>query len=55
MKTKQELLEIIKKQRATKKKEKFSGTFLDYLEKVSLEPSIVKLAHKRLNDFLRIF
>ena len=55
MKSRQELLDIIEKQRATKKKEKFSGTFLDYLELVSGNPDVVTLAHKRLSDVIESF
>ena len=47
---KKNFLDIIKKQRASKKKTKFSGTLLDYLELVKKNPDIVKLAHKRLYE-----
>ena len=47
---KNKFLEIIKKQRASKKKEKFSGTLLDYLNLVKENPEIVKLSHKRLYE-----
>ncbi len=47
---KKNFLDIIKKQRASKKKAKFSGTLLDYLELVKENPDIVKLAHKRLYE-----
>ncbi|GAA0180744.1 PrkA family serine protein kinase [Clostridium sediminicola] len=43
---------IIQKDRENNKKNKFEGTFLDYLEKVKDEPDIVKLAHKRLYDII---
>ena len=43
-------LELIEKQRSSSKKEKFSGTFLEYLELVQDNPGVVKLAHKRLCD-----
>ena len=43
-------LDIIKSQRKQKKAEKFSGTFLDYLNLVSEDPTLVKLAHKRLYE-----
>lgn len=43
-----DFLDIIKKQRATKKTKKFEGTFLEYLEKVQENPDIVKTAHQRL-------
>ena len=45
-------LKLIKTQRKTKKKEKFQGTFLDYLDLVSENSSIVKLSHKRLFDVI---
>jgi len=47
---KKNFLDIIKKQRASKKKTKFSGTLLDYLELVKKNPDIIKLAHKRLYE-----
>ena len=43
-------LNIIEKQRHTKKEEKFDGTFLDYLEYLKDNPDTVKLSHKRLYD-----
>ncbi len=43
-------LDLIKKQRNKRKEKKFEGTFLDYLELVQSNPSIAKLAHKRLYD-----
>ena len=43
-------LDIIKNQRKKKKAEKFSGTFLDYLNLVSEDPTLVKLSHKRLYE-----
>jgi serine protein kinase len=47
---KKNFLDIIKKQRASKKKTKFTGTLLDYLELVKKNPDIIKLAHKRLYE-----
>ena len=47
---KTKFLELIKQQRKVRGPEKFEGTFLEYLEKVSDNPDIVKLAHKRLYD-----
>ena len=47
---KKNFLDIIKKQRASKKKTKFAGTLLDYLELVKENPDIIKLAHKRLYE-----
>jgi len=43
-------LEIIKQQRAKKKTEKFSGTFLEYLALIEESPEITDHAHKRLYD-----
>jgi len=43
-------LDIIKDQRLKSKKDKFEGTFLEYLELVQEDPSIIKLAHRRLCD-----
>ena len=50
MASKNKFLDIIKAQRAIKKPEKFEGTFLEYLELVQKNPSIVTPAHKRLYD-----
>ena len=43
-------LEIIKSQREEKKREKFKGTFLEYLALVEQNPEIADHAHKRLYD-----
>ena len=43
-------LDLIKKQRSKKKKEKFQGTFLEYLEMIKDNPDKIKLAHKRLYE-----
>lgn len=48
----QDLLDLITKQRDSKKKEKFQGKFIDYLDLVLKDPSIVKTSHKRLYDAL---
>lgn len=48
--SKEKFLDLIKQQRAKKKKEKFKGTFLEYLDVVSKNPDIVKMSHKRLYD-----
>jgi len=48
-------LDLILKQRGAKKKEKFKGSFLDYLQLVKDDPSIVKLAHQRLYDAILIY
>ena len=47
-KEKKDFLSIIQKQRAISKKEKFKGTFLNYLEIVKENPDTACLAHKRL-------
>ena len=52
MKEKNPFLDMIKKQRNTKSKEKFKGTFLEYLELLQSDPKILKLAHKRLHDVI---
>jgi serine protein kinase len=49
-KKKTNFLELIEGQRQTSKREKFNGTFLEYLELVQENPDIAKLAHKRLCD-----
>lgn len=43
-------LELIQKQRNKKKKEKFEGTFIEYLEMIKDNPDKIKLAHKRLYE-----
>ena len=43
-------MDLIKNQRSKSKEKKFKGTFLEYLELIQENPSIVKLAHKRLYD-----
>ena len=45
-----DFLKTIKKQRAESQKEAWQGSFIDYLGEVQKDPSIVKLAHKRLSD-----
>ena len=47
---KKDFLKIIKDQRAKKTDKKFEGTLIDYVELVQQNPSIAKLAHKRLYD-----
>jgi serine protein kinase len=49
---KTDFLQLIKKQRATKKEEKFDGTFLEYLDLVSKDSNITMFAHKRLCDVI---
>ena len=46
----QDLLDLITKQRNSKKADKFEGSFLDYLDLVIKDPSLVKTSHKRLYD-----
>jgi len=48
-------LKIIKSQREESVKEKWSGTFLEYLEQVEKNPSIIKLAAKRLVDSIESY
>ena len=43
-------LDLIQKQRSKKKKEKFKGTFIEYLEMIKENPDKIKLAHKRLYE-----
>ena len=45
-----DFLDIIKSQREKSNKEKWSGTFLDYLSLIKENPEIVKLSAKRLSD-----
>ena len=40
--------EFIESDRESRNKEKFRGTFLDYLQIVKDNPEITKLAHKRV-------
>ena len=48
-------LNLIKSQRAEKKEEKFSGTFLQYLEEIQNNPEKIRLAHKRLYETIKDF
>ena len=48
--SKNKYLDIITKQRATKKRKKFNGTLLEYLSLIEDDPSPVCHAHKRLYD-----
>lgn len=51
MSTKEELLKQIQAAReVSTSKKKFSGTLMDYIEKVEKDPSIVKSSHKRLYE-----
>ena len=47
---KNEFLKLIENQRSEKSEERFSGTFLEYLEILKDNPDIVKTSHKRLYD-----
>ena len=49
-KNENKFLDLIKAQRNSKKKEKFEGTFLEYLDLVKENPDIAKTSHKRLCD-----
>lgn len=44
--------EFIENDRESRNKEKFEGTFLDYLEIVKQDPDVAKLAHKRMHDII---
>jgi len=48
-----EFLKLIKKQRSAKKKERFEGSFLEYLELVKNNPGSIKLAHRRLYETIK--
>ncbi len=50
--TKKDFLDLIQKQRNKKKKEKFEGSFLEYLEMIKDNPEKIKLAHKRLYEII---
>jgi serine protein kinase len=50
-----DFLDIIKKQRAESQKDAWSGSFVDYLELVRTNPTVVKLAAKRLVDAVETF
>lgn len=43
---------LIEKDRENKKKEKFSGTLLEYLEVVKSNPDVVKLSHERMYNII---
>ena len=49
---KKDFLKLIHDQRNRKKKKKFEGTFLEYLEMIRKNPEKIKLAHRRLYDII---
>ncbi len=49
---KQQIADIIRKDREERKHERFEGTFLDYLEIVKKDPDAVKLAHQRMFELI---
>jgi len=48
----QKFLKLVEKHRETKKPEKFRGCLEDYLQVIEKDPSVTKLAHKKLYDSL---
>jgi len=50
-----DFLKIIKSQREETSKEKWSGTFVDYLDLVQKDPGVTKLAAKRLVDSIESY
>lgn len=52
MTNKNPFLDLIKNQREQKTKQKFKGTFLEYLELLQENPDSIQLAHKRLHDVI---
>src|SRR5262249_47451406 len=44
--------ELIKSNRGAATSDEWRGTFLDYLEKVKVDPPLSKLAHARLHDLI---
>lgn len=47
---KEDFLDLIRSQRSETKKERWEGTFIEYVEKVQNDPTIAKLSHKRVYD-----
>src|SRR5439155_8002763 len=43
---------VIKEDRAARKSKQWSGTLLDYLERVKADPTSTKLAHARIYDLI---
>jgi len=52
---KNDFLKLIENQRNAKKDDRFSGSFLEYLEVVEKNPSVVDHAHKKLCDTIESF
>lgn len=48
--SKTDFLSIIREQRQNKKNDKFQGSFIEYLSLIRDDPTIIKLAHRRLYD-----
>ncbi len=48
-----DFLDLIKKQRKNKSKEKFKGTFIEYLDEIQNAPKTVRLAHRRLYETIK--
>src|SRR5690242_6448343 len=46
--------QLIRDDRANRESKAWSGTFLDYLERVRENPAVAQLAHARLYDMLKI-
>ena len=50
--SKKDFLKLIQEQRKKSKKEKFNGTFIEFLERVKEDPSIADSSHKKLYDVI---
>ena len=48
----QKFLKLVEKHKETKKAVKFKGCLEDYLQVIEKDPTITKLAHKKLYDSL---
>ena len=49
-----EFLKLIHDQREKSKTVKWTGTFIEYLDLVKKDPSMIKLAHKRVYEALSV-
>ena len=49
-KNENDFIKLIKKQREVSKQEKWTGTFMDYLDVVKADPTVAKLSHKRVYE-----